>query len=102
MTKRLAPFDMASFLDSEEAIAEYLSQVLADGNPDELLAAIGHIAKARGMSQIARDSGLARESLYKAMTPGAKPRFDTIMKILNTLGVHLQVAANVCHRPTNR
>jgi len=94
MTERLIPFDMASYLDSDEAIAEYLSQVLADGNSDELLAAIGHIAKARGMSQIARESGLARESLYKALSPGSRPRFDTIIKVLSALGVSLQASAS--------
>jgi probable addiction module antidote protein len=85
---------MASYLDSNEAIAEYLSQVLADGDADELLDAIGHIAKARGMSQIAHNTGLARESLYKALSPGSKPRFDTIIKVMNALGVHLKASAN--------
>lgn len=94
MTERLIPFDMASYLDNDEAIAEYLSQVLADGDSDELLAAIGHIAKAHGMSQIARDSGLARESLYKALSPGSRPRFDTIIKVLSALGLNLQASAN--------
>ena len=87
----LLDFDMADHLDSEEAIAEYLSQVLADGDTDELIHAIGHIAKARGMSQIAKDSGLGRESLYKAFAPGAKPRFDTVMKVIRALGVDLHV-----------
>lgn len=85
----LIDFDMANYLDGEEAIAEYLSQVLADGDTDELIHAIGHIAKARGMSQIAKDSGLGRESLYKAFAPGAKPRFDTVMKVIRALGVDL-------------
>ncbi|WP_312963323.1 addiction module antidote protein [Stutzerimonas nitrititolerans] len=85
----LLDFDMADHLDGEEAIAEYLSQVLADGDTDELIHAIGHIAKARGMSQIAKDSGLGRESLYKAFAPGAKPRFDTVMKVIRALGIDL-------------
>ncbi len=93
-SERLISFDMASFLDSDEAIAEYLSQVLADGDSDELLAAIGHIAKAHGISQIARDSGIARDSLYKALSPGSKPRFETIIKVLSALGVHLRASAN--------
>jgi probable addiction module antidote protein len=101
MIKKLIPFDMATYLDSDEAIAEYLSQVLADGDVDELLTALGHVAKARGMSQIAQDSGLARESLYKALAPGAKPRFDTIMKVMGALGVHLQatVGSPACSYP---
>lgn len=88
MTK-LVPFDMARYLDSDEAIAEYLNQVLADGDSDELISALGHIAKARGMAQVAKESGLGRESLYKALAPGAKPRFDTVMKVMHALGVKL-------------
>lgn len=90
MAGKLMPFDLAAVLDSDEAISEYLSQVLAEGDSDELVRAIGHVAKARGMTQIARDSGLGRESLYKAFTPGAKPRFETVMRVLQALGVELQ------------
>ena len=80
---------MARYLGSDEAIAEYLTQVLADGDSDELLSAIGHIAKAKGMAQVAKDAGLGRESLYKALAPGAKPRFDTILRVARALGVTL-------------
>jgi probable addiction module antidote protein len=86
---KLLPFDMAAFLDNPEAIAEYLTQVLDDGDPDELLRALGHVAKARGMAQIAKDAGLARESLYKAFAPGAHPRYDTVLKVTRALGVRL-------------
>lgn len=86
---KLVPFDMAAFLDSPGAIAEYLTQVLADGEPDELLRALGHIAKVRGMAQIAADAGMGRESLYKALAPGAHPRYDTILKVTRSLGVRL-------------
>ncbi len=82
-------FDAASYLDSEEMIAEYLNQALASGDTDLLLSAIGDVAKARGMAQIARDTGLGRESLYKAFAAGAKPRFDTVMKVLRALGVEM-------------
>ena len=85
----ITEFDLADYLDSEEMIAEYLSQVLAEGDTDELLQAIGHVAKARGMSQIAKDTGLGRESLYKAFAPGAKPRFETVLKVMHALGVEL-------------
>ena len=85
----ISVFDLADYLDSEEMIAEYLSQVLAEGDTDELLQAIGHVAKARGMSQIAKDPGLGRESLYNAFAPGAKPRFETVMKVMHALGVEL-------------
>jgi len=74
-------------------IAEYLTQVMQDGDTDELLEAIGHIAKARGMSQIAKDTGLGRESLYKSFSSGAHPKFETVTKVLNSLGVKLQATA---------
>ena len=88
------PFDLADYLDSDEAITEYLSQVLADGDADELLRALGHIAKAKGMTRVARVAGLGRESLYKTLAPGAKPRFDTIQRILAALGLRLSVEAD--------
>ena len=86
---KLVPFDAAADLDSPEMRAEYLSQVLADGDPDELLVALGHIAKAQGMARIAADAGLGRESLYKALAPGARPRHDTIVKVARALGLEL-------------
>ncbi|WP_310441148.1 addiction module antidote protein [Sulfurimonas sp.] len=86
-------FDITQYLDNNEVIAEYLSQILADGDMDELLEAIGNIAKAKGMSQIAKETGLGRESLYKTFHKGTKPKFDTIMKIMNSLGVKIQVSA---------
>jgi probable addiction module antidote protein len=85
----LPEFDMANYLDNDEAIAEYLSQVLADGDDGELAQALGHIAKARGMTQIAKDAGIGRESLYKALRADAHPRFDTIHRVCKALGVKL-------------
>lgn len=90
---KLTPFDISEYLESKEMIAEYLSQVLQEGNTDELLVAIGNIAKAKGMAQIAQDTGLGRESLYKAFQEGAKPRFETVLKVLNSFGVKLQASA---------
>lgn len=84
------PFDMAALLDSDEAIAEYFSQVMADGDSDEVIRALGHITRARGMAAVATASGLGRESLYKALAPGAKPRFETILKVMRALGLRLQ------------
>lgn len=84
-------FDAADYLDSEEMIAEYLSAALEDENPDVFLAAVSDVAKARGMTAIANSTGLGRESLYKALTPGAKPRYETIVKVLHGLGVKLTV-----------
>ena len=86
-------FDAANYLDNKELIAEYLSQILEDGDMDELLSAIGDIARAKGMSQIAQETGLGRESLYKTFNSGVKPRFDTILKVLNSLGIKLQAVA---------
>jgi probable addiction module antidote protein len=88
----LAPFDGADYLDSEETIAEYLAAALENPNYDVFLAAVGDVAKARGMTAIAAGSGLGRESLYKALRPGAKPRFDTVRRLLIALGVRLDIS----------
>ena len=92
-TVRLAAFDPAEFLDSEEVIAEYLSVAIEDTNPDVFLRAMANVAKARGIAEIAKASGLGRESLYKALAPGAKVRYETVRKVLDSLGVKLKVAA---------
>jgi probable addiction module antidote protein len=92
-TKKLVPFDAARYLDNDEAIAEYISAVLESGDLDHLLLALGDVARARGMAQVARDAGLGRESLYKALTPGANPRFDTVVKVARALGVQLSAHA---------
>ena len=90
---KISEFDASEFLDNEELIAEYLTAALEDANPDVFLAAVGNVAKARGMSAIAEQTGLGRESLYKAMAPGAKPRYDTVLKVLHSLGVKVTVSA---------
>ena len=90
---KLKKFDPSEFLDDDEVVAEYLTAALEDPNPDVFLAAVGNVAKARGMSSIAEQSGLGRESLYKALAPGAKPRYDTMLKLLQSLGVKLSVSA---------
>jgi len=87
------PFDAAAYLDSDEVIVEYLSAAAEDANPDVFVAALGHVAKARGMARIAKDSGLGRESLYKALSTGAHPRFETINSVLHALGVKFTVVA---------
>lgn len=84
---KLIPFDAARYLDSEEAIAEYMTAALEAEDPDLLLLALGDVARAKGMAQVAKDAGLGRESLYKALAPGAKPRFDTVLKVAKALGV---------------
>ena len=89
-SKTLTDFDIVDYLDSREAISEYLSQVLADGDTDELLTALGHIARAKGMTEIAKRTGLGRESLYKTFQEGTKPKFETIVKVLDAFGVRLK------------
>jgi probable addiction module antidote protein len=84
-------FEIADYLDSNEMIAEYLNTVLEEGNDAEIIAAIGHIAKAIGMSKIAEETGMSRPSLYKALSEGSKPQFSTIMKVLKAIGGQLQV-----------
>lgn len=74
---KLTKFDAAEYLDSEEVIAEYLNAALEDDNPNVFLTAVRDVAKARGMTELAKHAGLGRESLYKALTPGAKPRYKT-------------------------
>lgn len=85
--KKLLPFDAARYLTDDEAIAEYLTAALETSDPDLLLVALCDVARARGMAQVAKDTGLGRESLYKALAPGAKPRFDTVLKVARALGV---------------
>jgi len=87
------PFDAADYLDSDAAVAEYLTAALENSDPDLFLTAIKDVARARGMAQLARDTGLGRESLYKALSAGAKPRYDTVLKVLHALGVRLQAVA---------
>ena len=84
-----ARFDAADYLDNEEIVAEYLTAALEHDDPAVFLAAVADVAKARGMTQLAKDTGLGRESLYKALAPGAKPRYDTVLKLLHGLGVKL-------------
>jgi probable addiction module antidote protein len=90
---RLAPFDASEYLDNEEVIAEYLAAALEDPNPDVFLRAVANVAKARGITAVAKASGLGRESLYKALAPGAKIRYETVRKVVDALGVKLTVAA---------
>jgi probable addiction module antidote protein len=90
MTKTI-PFDASEYLDSEEMMTEYLNAVLEEEDPNLFVAALGDIAKARGMAQIAKDTGLSRESLYKSLRSGSKLRYETVQKILKALNVKLSV-----------
>ena len=85
--RKLLAFDAARYLDNDEAIAEYMTAVLEENDTDLLILALADVARAKGMAQVAKDAGLGRESLYKALAPGAKPRFDTVMRVARALGV---------------
>jgi probable addiction module antidote protein len=93
MVESVSRFDVADYLDNEEMIAEYLTAILEDGDSELLIAAIGDVAKARGMSRIATETGLGRESLYKSLAHGAHPKFDTICKVLAALNVRIHLTA---------
>ena len=84
---KLLAFDAARYFTDDAAIAEYMTAVLETENTDLLLLALSDVARAKGMAQVAKDAGLGRESLYKALAPGAKPRLDTILKVARALGV---------------
>ena len=84
-------FDIADYLDSNEMIAEYLNAILEEGNDTQIVTAIGHIAKAIGMTKIAEETGMSRPSLYKALSDGAKPQFSTIMKVLKAVGGQIRI-----------
>lgn len=84
-------FDIADYLDSNEIIAEYLNTALEEGNESDIIAALGNVAKAIGMTKIAEETGLSRPSLYKALSEGAKPQFATIMKVLKAVGGQIHV-----------
>jgi probable addiction module antidote protein len=83
------PWDVVEHLEAEEATVAYLEAALEDGDPGLIAAALGDIARARGMAQVARDAGLGRESLYKALSPGGNPEFATILKVVQALGLRL-------------
>jgi probable addiction module antidote protein len=84
-------FDVADYLDSNEMIVAYLNTVLAEGNDADVIVAIGNVAKSIGMSKIANETGLSRPSLYKALSDGSKPQFETVMKVLRAIGGQLQI-----------
>ena len=94
MAKKAKPFDAAEHLETDEDIAAYLTEALETEDIDDLLRSIGVAAKARGMSQIARETGLSRESLYKALGGDVRPQFDTIMRVLKALGLKISIEPN--------
>ncbi len=89
MKPKTRPFDLAEHLKNDEDIATYLTLVIEEGEPGDLAHALGIVARARGMAQVAEDAGLTREALYKALREDAQPRFDTINRVCKALGVKL-------------
>src|SRR5580698_6286494 len=88
---KTTPFDAADYLDTPEAQGEYLRLSFESEDPGEIQEALGTVARARGMSQIARDAGVGRESLYKALSGTGNPEFATVIRVLHALGLHLTV-----------
>lgn len=96
----LTRYDAADYLDNEETIAAYIELALEDEDPNMLLVALKNVARARGMNQLAKDAGVGRESLYKSLADGAKPRYDTVLKIIHALGI--QLVAKPISQPVNQ
>ena len=86
---KTSKFDIADYLESKEMIAEYLNTVLEEGEESDVIIAIGHVAKAIGMTKIAEETGLSRSSLYKALSNGSKPQFTTIVRVLKAQVSHV-------------
>ncbi|TNC96346.1 MAG: hypothetical protein FD119_1653, partial [Stygiobacter sp.] len=91
-TTKTRPWDVTESLDSDERIAAYLEAALEEGDAALVAAALGDIARARGMTEIARQTGLGRESLYKALSPEGNPEFSTILKVVRALGLKLHAS----------
>ena len=87
--KTIPEFGLAQHLKTDADVAEYIRQVLGEGDSSELAAALGHVARARGMTEIAKATGIKREALYKALRPNSHPRLDTVQRVCKALGVKL-------------
>ena len=93
MAVKTTRFDSAAYLDSDEAISAYLEEALETNDPAFITQALGTVARARGMSQIAKETGLSRESLYKALSAEGNPEFSTIIRVMQALGMRFSVTA---------
>ena len=89
-TTRTRPWDAADHLESDEDVVAYLEAAFEDGDPALIAAALGDVARAKGMTQVATDAGLGRESLYKALSPNGNPEFATVLKVVRALGLELR------------
>ncbi len=90
---KLSKFDAADLLDCEETVVEFIDAALETGEPAVLIRALGVVARAKGMAQVAKRSGLGRESLYKALQPSSHPRLETILRVAQALGIRLHASA---------
>ncbi|KUH59362.1 addiction module antitoxin [Tractidigestivibacter scatoligenes] len=93
--KKAAAYEAAEFLDTDEDIVAYLNAALEDGDPSLVSAALGDVARARGMTQLANETGITRDGLYKALSPSGNPSFATVQKVVRALGYKLDVAVAV-------
>jgi probable addiction module antidote protein len=93
VTTETTPYDTADYLDSLEAVAAYLDAAFEEGEPALITRALGAVARARGMTEVAREAGLSRESLYRALSPAGNPEFGTVVRVMKALGLRLSAAA---------
>lgn len=93
MALKTRPWDASEHLDSPGAIAAYLEAAFEDGDPQLISAAIGDVARARGMTELSRETGLSRESLYRALSPDGHPEFSTVIKVLSAFGIRLEAVS---------
>lgn len=91
MQIKTRPFDPAAYLDSKEAIAAYMTEALDSNDPGFIADALGVIARAQGMTQVAREAGLSRESLYRTLSPDGNPELSTLLRVLAVLGLRLSI-----------
>lgn len=98
MATKTSRFDSADYLDSDEAVNAYIEEALETNDPAFIAQALGTIARARGMSEIAKQTGLSRESLYKALSAEGNPEFGTIINVIRALGLKFSITANLAHR----
>lgn len=91
--KKAKKWDVAGYLTTEEDITAYLNAALEDGDTSVMAAALGDIARARGITQLAKETGVTRDGLYKALSPTGNPSFDTVQKVVKALGFKLAVTA---------
>ena len=92
-TKKATKWDSSEFLKTEEDIAAYLNAALEDGDTSVIAAALGDVARAKGMTQLAKETGITRDGFYKALSPTGNPSFDTVQKVVKAFGLRMDVAA---------